>query len=308
MYISGLSSVWKRRRVMRLRLPVSEAAATTCSSVVNAPLFLDSICCSLELFPCLSGWRQTAFYHRSCKVCPLSTSLQMLPSLTWTVYCLWLKITQKPLANSEVTDIFCAFYSQKCFVWACFKVRVAWASFTDWIICLLSVISSACYACNWESSVAPDWGPVFTSFPNLRFLWNVTFKCWLLKCSSSCCCCLDWRHYSTKTQCKAAALSRCHFALCHSWAQPLFFNLPYLDPFVSNDYYPDWGLEITFGAEVCIPFLLQNDLRNGFLCPQAFLFFSYRVYFLITGPGLAWTWSCVVILVNIFSSILLPWD
>ncbi len=33
-----------------------------------------------------------------------------------------------------------------------------------------------------------------------------------------------------------------------------------------------------------------------------------RGYFAITGAGLARTRSCVVILVNVFSSILLQWD
>lgn len=70
---------------------------------------LEGICCSLEPFPCPSGSKQLVFYQ-SCKVCPvISQPLQMQQSLTWAVYCLSLKITQKPVADSHRSLTFCSF-------------------------------------------------------------------------------------------------------------------------------------------------------------------------------------------------------
>lgn len=65
--------------------------------------------------------------------------------------------------------------------------------------------------------------------------------------------------------------------------------------------------------------LLESDIETMFtpadcicFCKMGFAgsgqFSVLRGYFVLTAIGLAGTWSCVVILVNVFGSILLPWD
>lgn len=178
MNVSRPSDVWKHRRATRVWLPVGEAAAATCCEVVSVRVLLSlpekAFVALWSRFPFSLGQGSSAFIREAVKSVPYQQALRMQQSLTRAVYCPWLKITQKPMADFQRSLPSCPFLLGTSSV--CVSVSqsiwfVYWLNLSYWLIELLRFSELFCIQLIYVGFFDLQWW-----FPSNMFNYHVEFK------------------------------------------------------------------------------------------------------------------------------------